>query len=233
APKKVKRASCEFCILNINLVKNYMDTSMLSPSDSPKRQREINLTSKSIKTVYNIRNKSPITFTNIIVLSNEVNALRKQALELNDSELITELENLSQTINLSKKMINPDSLCSNSNKELYIVLIESNHSSIGKQLPTNIAIFANMITVNLYIRPVIQCFKCLRYGDTKMNCRSKKSKCRNCGEERTSENDHTEENCKNETICIHCKGNHATTDRKCPEYKIQQEISKLMALDNL
>ncbi|KAK9892405.1 hypothetical protein WA026_019855 [Henosepilachna vigintioctopunctata] len=50
---------------------------------------------------------------------------------------------------------------------------------------------------------------------------------------RTSENDHTEENCKNQTIFIHCKGNHATTDRKCPEYKIQKEISKLMALDVL
>ncbi|KAK9892326.1 hypothetical protein WA026_019780 [Henosepilachna vigintioctopunctata] len=65
-----------------------------------------------------------------------------------------------------------------------------------------------------------------------MNCRSKNRKCRNCGEERTSENDYTEENCKNETICIHwCdKGDRATADRKCPEYKIQKE---LMALDNL
>lgn len=101
----------------------------------------------------------------------------------------------------------------------------------GKILPEKIGIFGVIRHVNLYVGPVIQCYNCLRYGHTKVNCNSPKesSKCRNCGEK------HDESECPNTSNpkCFFCHGDHAATDRKCPEYSRQKQINNLIALENI
>lgn len=94
----------------------------------------------------------------------------------------------------------------------------------GKNLPNNIKLFHNIIYVDQYISPVIQCYNCLRYGHTAKQCRGKK-RCRNCGSQ------HEETECEaKKPICIYCSQNHSAVDRICPEFDRQKRIKEAMAV---
>lgn len=96
----------------------------------------------------------------------------------------------------------------------------------GRILPKCISIFKYSCEVNLYIRPVIQCYNCLRFGHTKKQCRSK-LRCQRCGGE------HQSENCSYNLECIYCGEEHTAIDRQCKEYTRQKNIKDIMAFDNL
>ncbi|CAF4908438.1 unnamed protein product [Pieris macdunnoughi] len=51
----------------------------------------------------------------------------------------------------------------------------------GQVLPKRIFMCYNALPVEIYIYPTIQCYKCCRYGHTKVQCRSKTPICYNCG----------------------------------------------------
>lgn len=101
----------------------------------------------------------------------------------------------------------------------------------GKNLPEKIALWGCLRHVSLYVGPVIQCYNCLRYGHTKANCNnpSKSKRCRNCAE------NHEEQECPDPSHpkCVFCSGEHASTDRSCPEFLRQKQINRLIAVENI
>lgn len=84
------------------------------------------------------------------------------------------------------------------------------------------------VEVEPYISPVIQCFKCLRFGHTKNLCKGQ-HRCSKCG----SKNHNSEECDTGQIKCIYCKEEHEATYKKCEEFKTQTRIKKLMSLENL
>lgn len=94
----------------------------------------------------------------------------------------------------------------------------------GKILPKRVYICYNALTVDLYIYPTIQCYKCCRYGHTKITCRSN-PRCFKCGK------DHSGDSCINEEDwhCCLCKGSHFATSKSCPEHLRQKNIKMFMA----
>lgn len=100
----------------------------------------------------------------------------------------------------------------------------------GKHLPKEIRLYSVNYKVDIYIRSVTQCFKCLRYGHAKKYCRGK-FRCSKCGQE------HSREVCERkdakEWECCICTGNHEATSRECPEMSRQKLINETMAMDNI
>nr|XP_022911201.1 uncharacterized protein LOC111422236 [Onthophagus taurus] len=100
----------------------------------------------------------------------------------------------------------------------------------GVRLPRHVSLFHVYRIPELYIAPVIQCYKCCRYGHTKMLCKAQ-VRCPRCSE------GHDLSVCTSEQmVCCHCKQNHYSTEvgtplseRCCPEYKRQKEVKRLMA----
>uniref|UniRef100_V5I8C7 CCHC-type domain-containing protein n=1 Tax=Anoplophora glabripennis TaxID=217634 RepID=V5I8C7_ANOGL len=98
----------------------------------------------------------------------------------------------------------------------------------GKNLPKEVAVYNLNMKIEPYISPVIQCYNCLRYGHTKMQCKGK-SRCIRCGRSHEEEG-----NCPFPIKCVHCKSaEHLATDRTCPEFSRQKQIKETMALENL
>lgn len=71
-----------------------------------------------------------------------------------------------------------------------------------------------------YYPTPMRCQTCLKFGHTKARCKDK-IRCKKCSQE------HTNENCSNDSYCINCKGNHVPTSRNCPCFKRETEITKM------
>ncbi|KAI5636969.1 hypothetical protein NE865_10269 [Phthorimaea operculella] len=96
----------------------------------------------------------------------------------------------------------------------------------GQVLPKRLFMCYNALPVEVYVYPTIQCFRCCKYGHTKMQCRSKSPKCFKCSK------DHLGETCTKEegsASCVMCGGRHFATDKACPENIRQKEIKHTMA----
>lgn len=99
----------------------------------------------------------------------------------------------------------------------------------GVRLPRYVKFFYLEFPIEIYIPPVTQCYRCLRYGHTRNNCKGKE-KCFNCADEvHLQENE--EPTC--DSCCFFCKDNHKSNYKKCPEYIRQKNIKELMAFENL
>lgn len=99
----------------------------------------------------------------------------------------------------------------------------------GVNLPRAVHFYNLLYNISVYISPVTQCFKCLRYGHTRLNCKGKE-RCFNCGEfKHVDEGKET----KCATICLFCKDSHKSTSKICPEHIRQKNIKELMAYENL
>lgn len=84
----------------------------------------------------------------------------------------------------------------------------------GEKIRKSIRTFEGMNTelkVQPYVEPVIQCFKCYRYGHIKGNCRGE-IKCAVCGEQAHG-------NCQKSVRCRNCGGNHKSISKVCPIYE--------------
>lgn len=90
-------------------------------------------------------------------------------------------------------------------------------------LPNNVLLYLANVRVRHFIPNPILCRKCLRYGHTQKFCKDSKETCSNCANKHEGE-------CNNPTNCKYCNTNHKTIDRRCPEYKKQQQIKKIMTL---
>ena len=105
----------------------------------------------------------------------------------------------------------------------------------GSSLPKRVSIYYSFRYPELYIQPVVQCHKCLRYGHTSKMCQGKQ-RCPACAQE------HSISNCsdKDHPSCIFCKGNHFSSEagtpvsnRTCVEFLKQKKIKEIMAVYNL
>lgn len=100
----------------------------------------------------------------------------------------------------------------------------------GVVLPNSVKFYHLERPIQIYVPPVTQCYKCLRFGHTNNNCRGRE-KCFNCGGEEKHTKDNTSYSCK--TQCYYCKEDHKSNSKKCPEYTRQKNIKELMAYENV
>ncbi|XP_071555864.1 uncharacterized protein [Temnothorax nylanderi] len=102
---------------------------------------------------------------------------------------------------------------------------------MGEELPEQVNILKTINNTVPFQRSVRLCFKCGLFGHLSKYC-EKSPRCLQCASE-----DHQgskEAPCTNpKKKCINCGEEHATSDRKCPKYLKNLEISKVMAVDNL
>ncbi|XP_011632335.1 uncharacterized protein LOC105424010 [Pogonomyrmex barbatus] len=96
----------------------------------------------------------------------------------------------------------------------------------GNQPRDKISFFNDLavLRVRSYVAPVMQCYKCFRYGHRKIHCKSEEC-CINCGEKAHG-------HCDKPTKCRNCGEGHKSTDRKCDVYERNQRIKKVMAYNN-
>lgn len=99
----------------------------------------------------------------------------------------------------------------------------------GVVLPKVIQFYHLERSVEIYIPPVTQCYRCLRFGHTKTNCKGKE-RCFNCGIEDKHSKDNVNFSCN--TQCFYCKQEHKSNSKICPEYTRQKNIKELMAFEN-
>ncbi|XP_047504373.1 uncharacterized protein LOC125049285 [Pieris napi] len=99
----------------------------------------------------------------------------------------------------------------------------------GQVLPKRIFMCYNALPVEIYIYPTIQCYKCCRYGHTKVQCRSKTPICYNCGGQHAGVS--CDRSDKDPLYCVMCEveGSHSAIDKSCPEFVRQTEIKVKMA----
>lgn len=96
---------------------------------------------------------------------------------------------------------------------------------LSQALPEYIIIHCVKTGVSPFIPKPIICYNCMRYNHRAQVCKSKK-RCVYCGKE----GDHDVKLCKKDIPkCLHCQGEHLTTDfSKCPEYNNQKKIKELI-----
>lgn len=100
----------------------------------------------------------------------------------------------------------------------------------GEKLPTQVSLWWVKFEVDIYIFPVEMCYRCLRFGHIKSQCRASNleyPRCLNCGES------HPYAYLQEEPSCYHCRGKHQASDKDCPEWAKQKEIKYIMAKLNL
>lgn len=100
---------------------------------------------------------------------------------------------------------------------------------LGNEIPKSVKINLTNFTVDNYIYPVVQCFRCLRYGHTSKLCKSKDERCKKC-----SSVHEENETCDMSQYCVHCETNtHSSISKDCPYYKQQRKIKEKMAQENI
>ncbi|GBM35026.1 hypothetical protein AVEN_240382-1 [Araneus ventricosus] len=76
--------------------------------------------------------------------------------------------------------------------------------------------------MNLAMKPYIpnplRCFKCQRFGHSKLACRGTLA-CARCGEK-----NHDSLQCTAQEKCANCKGNHTSYSRSCPSWQFEKEV---------
>jgi hypothetical protein len=81
----------------------------------------------------------------------------------------------------------------------------------GNILPTHVNYGLCLVPVEQYIRPVMQCYKCLGFGHTTKYCK-REVVCSICSEA------HSFKECtsSDKPLCVNCKGEHIAVSKVCP-----------------
>lgn len=75
-----------------------------------------------------------------------------------------------------------------------------------------------------YPAPML-CFGCYNFGHTKARCQQQNPVCGNCSENHQSDRENP---CKANAFCRRCESSeHSLSSRKCPKYKVEEEIQHL------
>nr|XP_029734340.1 uncharacterized protein LOC109399375 [Aedes albopictus] len=78
----------------------------------------------------------------------------------------------------------------------------------SNKLPEYVRVYSVITKVEPYVTKAVMCNACLRYGHIALNCKSRK-RCGNCGE--THEEQVNDQECPNQTRCVHCKDSRQTS----------------------
>ncbi|XP_025074645.1 uncharacterized protein LOC112552795 [Pogonomyrmex barbatus] len=83
----------------------------------------------------------------------------------------------------------------------------------GNQPRTSLDLFGDQFSMKVrpYVMPIVQCFKCLRFGHRKNNCKSKE-RCIVCGEKAHGR-------CDRQDRCRNCNGEHRSTNKNAMHRK--------------
>ncbi|XP_055943852.1 uncharacterized protein LOC129975018 [Argiope bruennichi] len=77
------------------------------------------------------------------------------------------------------------------------------------------------LLVRQYIPNPLRCFKCQRFGHSKISCRGTLTCARCAGK------DHDSEQCNAPEKCVNCGGCHASFSRACERWKIEKQITSI------
>lgn len=160
--------------------------------------------------------------------------IKQIALDYSKEELLTdlrvetnieikELKRLKRYNQETKKLEDSLSIC---------VAFESN------SLPQSIWLYGRKRSIERYNRPIIQCFKCQKYGHTQEKCRSPHAVCLRCANKHSSNECplklETKESGKYQKyVCANCGKNHSTTSGSCPARQQNREIIKIAVAQNI
>lgn len=98
------------------------------------------------------------------------------------------------------------------------------------ELPQYVYIYKLRHEVEIWYSPVSQCFKCLNFGHTSKQCKSKK-RCKKCSCILPNDKDSCDD-CGE--FCMHCKtDSHSSTSKNCPTFSKQKKIKEAMANMNI
>ncbi|GBM61180.1 hypothetical protein AVEN_178229-1 [Araneus ventricosus] len=86
------------------------------------------------------------------------------------------------------------------------------------KLPQSIKAGYMNLAVKPYIPNPLRCFKCQRFGHSKLACRGTLA-CARCGEK-----NHDSLQCTAQEKCANCKGNHTSHSRSCPSWQFEKEV---------
>lgn len=96
-------------------------------------------------------------------------------------------------------------------------------------LPEHVRLGYCRYTVKPYIPPVLQCYKCRKFGHYASECRGKQ-RCARCGE------DHLTTNCsidRQKFVCVNCGKCHSAAYGGCSVYREAQEVVSIAARKNI
>ena len=101
----------------------------------------------------------------------------------------------------------------------------------GQTLPKRVFIMRLARNVSPYVRPVIKCYKCFKFGHPAKECAETKTVCPRCGGK-----EHAETECpKPENYCLHCHttGHDSNNREECPKWIKERKIKTQMATHNI
>jgi hypothetical protein len=90
------------------------------------------------------------------------------------------------------------------------------------KLPESIKVGYLRVKVTPFVPSPLRCFKCQKFGHGSKNCAAKEV-CRDCGK------DKHDGGCKDPKYCVNCEGQHSSSSRDCPKWKLEQEIQRVRA----
>ena len=98
-------------------------------------------------------------------------------------------------------------------------------------LPTAITVGYTRVSVRPYVSNPMRCFRCQRFGHTKVRCRNRPV-CAKC-----SSSEHLDEDCNSDKLrCVNCgdtQSPHASFSRSCPAFMKEKEINAIKATRNV
>ena len=90
------------------------------------------------------------------------------------------------------------------------------------KLKTEMQVGIQKCKIELYRKkkPIIQCYRCQRYGHIATTCTSETERCGRCS------GDHKMRQCSSNVLkCSNCRGNHVSPDNRCPKFQeVKQKI---------
>ncbi|GBN16949.1 hypothetical protein AVEN_253644-1 [Araneus ventricosus] len=97
----------------------------------------------------------------------------------------------------------------------------------SSKLPASIAAGYIRSPVKSYIPNPLRCFNCQRFGHSKVACRGQFT-CSNCGIA-----GHSANGCQADPHCFHCKQNHSSDSKDCPQWKTEKKIQEIKIKRNI
>lgn len=147
--------------------------------------------------------------------------------DISEEEILKELESENQVIGvrrLSRRNRDPNR---QENDPKWVASKSVVITFLGQDLPEVAFLYKIKLEIEPYMTLPITCYNCFKLGHTSLNCRNK-AKCSMCGEIKHQDNCVT-----NFPTCGNCRGDHISTDKRCPVYRMEYEIKRLMAYENI
>ena len=95
------------------------------------------------------------------------------------------------------------------------------------KLPQSIKAGYLQCSIRPYIPNPLRCFKCQRFGHSKISCRGTLT----CG--RCSAVGHDSQDCNEKYSCVNCKGDHPSYSRNCQKWIKEKEIQTIRTKQNI